>query len=367
MVKMKNFLLMCLVFLFGFHASGQVSMTAQVPPEGVLMKAQLWNIVLVSVGTEPVTVKVILRLTDIRTNQPVLTGITNDIMLRKGAKQLQASDVAPIQYEYLSDIADRNPNGLLSAGNYQACYSIIVQGGYKGEPVAEDCIPFTVAPVGPPLLNTPADQSVLESFNPQFTWLPPSPVTIFSNLNYELLLTEVRNGQSAVEAVQYNMPVYRLPSTRNLFANYPSSAMSLDTGKQYAWTVIAKNGNAFAAQTDVWTFRLKSNLVKRDEEQISYVQLRKEIDGAVAAVGTNIYFTYVNEVNDTTVQYELLGLETGNNVLQSGVLSLNPGGNMLAFEIKKKYHLVSGKSYLFRLKNARHEYWQVKFIYHKAH
>lgn len=362
---MKNCLLLLLVLFFGFQTRAQVSMTAQVPPESVLMKAQLWNIVLVSVSDAPATVKVVLRLLDSKTNRPVLTGISRNITLAKGAKQLQVSDVSPVQYEYLSNVADRSANGLLPVGNYQACYSLYVQGVSNGDLISEDCIPFAVAPVGPPLLNTPADQSVLETFNPQFTWLPPSPVSIFSNLNYELLLTEVRNGQSAVEAIQQNLPVYRLPSTNNLFANYPSSALSLDTGRQYAWTIIAKNGAAFAAQTDVWTFRLKSTLVKQDVVENTHIQLRKELDGAVAAVTGNVHFTYTNEVNDKSVKYELVGLETGNTVIASGDLDVKPGDNMMAFEVKRKFNLQDGKSYLLRVKNSRNEYWQMKFVYTK--
>lgn len=351
--------------LLGVQASAQVTMTAQVPPEGVLMKAQLWNIAMVSVSDAPVTVRIMMRLTDVRTNQPVLTGISRELTLNKGAKQLQAGDVSPIQYEYLSDVADRSPNGLLPVGNYQACYSVYINGTYKGDLISEDCSPFAVAPVGPPLLNTPADKSVLESFNPQFTWLPPSPATLFSNLNYELLLTEVRSGQSSVEAIQQNLPVYRLPSTKSPFANYPSSALSLDTGKVYAWTVIARNGNAFAAQTDVWTFSLKSTLVKKELAQDSHIQLRKELDGAVAAVTGNVHFTYINAVNDSTVQYELLGLEAGNKVITSGEFKVVPGDNMIAFPIRRKYSLQDGKTYLLRVQNSRREYFQMKFVYTK--
>lgn len=358
-------LLVLFCLMFEVKVRAQVSMTAQVPPEGVLMKAQLWNIALVSVSDAPVTVKVMMRLIDVSTNQPVLTGVSRDITLAKGAKQLQAGDLSPVQYEYLSDIADRSPNGLLPVGNYQACYSIYVQGTYKGDLISEDCIPFAVAPVGPPLLNTPADQSILESFNPQFTWLPPSPASLFTNLNYELLLTEVRNGQSSVEAIQQNLPVFRLPSTKNLFANYPSSALSLDTGKQYAWTIIARNGNAFAAQTDVWTFRLKSTLIKKETKEDTHIQLRKELDGAVAAVTGNVHFNYTNAVNDTIVKYELLALESGNTVVAAGDITIVPGDNMLAFPIKRKYNLQDGKSYLLRVKNSRNEYFQMKFVYTK--
>lgn len=362
---MKKYLLIWLMLFFGLHAEAQVTMTAQVPPEGVLMKAQLWNILLVSASGTPVNVKVILRLMDSRTGQPVLTGISNTVSLAKGARQLQAGNFSPVQYEYLSDAIDRSTNGLLSAGTYQACYSLIIEGGYKGDLAAEDCVPFAVSPVGPPLLNSPVDQSVLDTYNPQFTWLPPSPVSIFNNLNYELLLTEVRPGQTAAEAIQQNLPVYRVNYTKSLFATYPSSAMALDTAKQYAWMIMAKNGDQFAAQTDVWTFRIKSNLPQPGTNDNVYVQMRKELDGAVATMGDNIRCSYTNEVNDSTAKYQLISLEEGNTVLEDGIFKLERGMNWLELPLKRKYHLQAGKSYLIRLLNSRNEYWQVKFIYSK--
>lgn len=360
---MKNFLLTGLVLLLGLQSSAQVNMTAQIPPEGVLLKAQLWNILLVSVSNAPVSVKVILRLSDAGSGQPLLTGISSTILLTKGAKQLQAGDASPVQYEYLSDAIDRSTNGLLPAGNYRACYSLIIG---KGDLAAEDCVPFSVSPVGPPLLNTPADQSIIETYNPQFSWIPPSPVSIFNNLNYELLLTEVRPGQNAGDAIQQNLPVYRVNYTKSLFANYPASALALDTSKLYAWTIIAKNGNVFAAQTDVWTFRIRNNIKRDAVREEAYVQLKKELDGAVASIGTSISCTYTNEANDSTVRYELVSLDAGNNILNTGIVKLQPGDNMIDVELKKKYHLQDGKSYLFRLKNSRNEYWQLKFIYAKA-
>jgi hypothetical protein len=97
----------------------------------------------------------------------------------------------------------------------------------------------------------------------------------------------------------------------------------------------------------------------------THIQLRKELDGAVAAVTGNVHFTYTNEVNDNTVKYELVGLEAGNTVISSGDLNVKPGDNMMAFEIKRKFNLQDGKSYLLRVKNSRNEYWQMKFVYTK--
>jgi len=348
--------------LAALQAQGQVSMTVQLPPAGVLQKAQLWNILLVSASDAPVNVRIMLRLSDASTNQPLLTGISRTITLTRGARQLQVADVNPVQYEYLSPAVDRTTTGLLTSGNYLACYSVVA-GSHVTELAAEDCIPFTVEPVSPPLLNTPANESVLETFLPQFTWLPPAPLNIFNDLNYELVLVAVGNGQSAAEAIQQNMPVFRAPNNRTPFVNYPASAAALDTAKRYAWTVNAYNGNRFAAQTEVWTFRIKSVQPESSKVVNAYVQLKKELTGAVTSCSGPLLFSYGNDANDRTVKYEIIALEQSNKVVQQGMLSLKPGENLLELPLKRSARLDDKQTYLFRLLNSRQEHWHMKFIY----
>jgi hypothetical protein len=358
---MKHFFwLLC---LFVVQAKGQVSMTVQVPPTGVMQKSQLWNMLLVSAAPGPISVRIELRISDARTNQPILTGISRVFVLSKGAKQIQVGDIMPVAYEYLSQSADRSPNGLLSAGTYQACYTVIRQSGDVGNLVAEDCLPFNVEPVSPPQLNTPADQSLSESNLPQFSWLPPAPLTIFNDLNYDMVIVELRNGQSAAEAIQQNIPVFRSAHNRNMFVNYPVSAVALDTAKRYAWTVTANNGNQFAAQTDIWTFRVKGvEAVKKQITQDAFIQLRKELDGTVFTAKGSLSCSYNNLAGDTTVQYKVISLDERNTVVQSGSLSLKPGENQLRVMLSA---LKEQQHYLFSISNARLESWSAKFIYSK--
>ncbi|SEN26822.1 hypothetical protein SAMN04488505_109110 [Chitinophaga rupis] len=362
---MKKYLWIYACMLVALHTQAQVSMTVQLPPAGVMQKSQLWNMLLVSASSAPVNVKIMLRLSDAQTNQPLLTGISRTIILYKGAKQIRMEDANPVQYEYLSTAVDRDVNGLLATGNYQACYSIVAS-GHSGALLAEDCIPFTVEPVSPPLLNTPANGSVLETALPQFAWLPPAPLNIFKDLNYDMVLVEVRNGQSPAEAVQQNIPVFRAMHNRNIFVNYPSSAMALDTAKNYAWTITANNGPRYAAQTEVWTFRIKGIQNRQAANANAYMQLKKELGASVTSSSGPLYFSYSNDANDKTVQYEIIALQEGSNAIQHGKLSLAVGDNLLELGLKGS-RLEDRKTYLFRLLNSRHEYWQMKFIYTRQH
>ncbi|MGF6846840.1 hypothetical protein QFZ51_002075 [Chitinophaga sp. W3I9] len=57
---MKKFLCLLMLTCY-FRAGAQVSMTVQLPPAGVLLKAQLWNIVLVSASNATVNVRITMR------------------------------------------------------------------------------------------------------------------------------------------------------------------------------------------------------------------------------------------------------------------------------------------------------------------
>ncbi|WP_343692802.1 hypothetical protein [Chitinophaga sp.] len=360
---MRRFILIALVML-SLRAAAQVSMTVQLPPTGVMQKAQLWNILLVSASTSPILVQVTLRVTDARTNQPVLTGASRTFILNKGARQLQVGDVSPVTYEYLSPAADRSANGMLTAGNYIACYSVMRGIGDAWSVVGEDCLPFAVEPVSPPILNAPANESTVEENLPQFSWIPPAPQAIFSDLNYDFTIVELRNGQSAAEAMQQNIPVYRAAHNKNMFLNYPASAVQLDTAKKYAWTVIANNGNQFAAQAEIWTFKLKSvHPEKTFIEEAAFVQLKRGLDAPLITCSGTLQMSYSNDADDTAVKYEIIKLDESKKIIQSGVLSLNRGPNQLKVALNNGF--AAGQSYLFHILNGRQEYWNTKFIYNK--
>jgi hypothetical protein len=360
----KTRLMLYLLFLGITTAQAQVSMTLQVPPMGVLVKNQLWNMLLVNSGNRSVLLRINLVLLDEKTNQPVLTASTIPFLLNKGAKQLQAKDLSPIQYNYNGPAnADRDPNGLLPAGTYQACYTVI--NTEKGNPTVENCIQLNVDPLSPPLLNTPADEGALYTAYPQFTWLPPTPVGLFNDLSYALILVEVLAGQGKADAIQQNIPVYSAGFIKNLYMNYPSSYRALDTSRLYAWRIVALNNGQPTAMSDIWTFRVTTPpLSSRKREDGSYLFLKRELDASVATVSGLLKMVYNNEAADTVVKYTITSLsDPGNAVVQQGTLALRGGNNLLDLALNKTAGYGKGNIYLFRLVNRRNESWTVKFNY----
>ncbi len=258
---MRTCFFSCAFFLATiFTAGAQLTISLPEPPSAVVQKSQLWNVIMIYSGTSPISVTVGLSLTDAMTNQPVMTAMSRPVMINSGVRQFRSADMEPAQYTYQSSTAIglSSPNAFIPIGTYRACYTVYFSREGNKDVAAEECLNFEVAPLNPPLLNIPADSATVETAYPQFVWLPPTPMILFSDLNYNILVTEVQQGQSPYEAIQENMPVYSMDHLRSMVQNYPASYKSLDTGRVYAWRIIAKNGESFAGQSDVWTFRIAS-------------------------------------------------------------------------------------------------------------
>jgi hypothetical protein len=359
-------LIFCLLLASMAPAGAQVSMTIQAPPVGVLLKNQLWNLLLINSSNATLMVRVNLVLMDEKNNQPVLTATSAPVVLPKGAKQLQAKDLSPIQYAY-GDPAyhvDGDPNGLLPAGNFQACYT--VSNAYKGATLAENCLQLNVDPMSPPLLNTPANESKITTFYPKFTWLPPTPLGIFNDLSYDLILVEVLPGQTSGDAIEFNIPLYNGSFLKDLYLNYPSSFTALDTGKLYAWRIVALNGTDPAGLSDVWTFRVTRPIPNwKAQQPVPFLALQRNLSTSVAFTGDVLKVSYANSAADTTVAYSITCIsDAGNPLVQRGSVSLRYGNNFLEVPLSRRYS--EKKVYLFQLTNRRQETWNIKFTWTKA-
>ena len=332
---MKNNLRKIIAFagcIFILKASyAQVNMNLQVPPTGVLLKSQLWNMLLVSSNDGTLNVEVDLSLQDIQTNQVLLTAKSRTIQLVKGANQLQVNDLSPIQYSYYSAIfnSDTDPNGFLPVGAYMACFTVSSTGAH-GTILSENCISVNVEALSPPMLNTPTDQSILETNYPMFSWLPPTPLQIFSDLSYDLILVEVLPGQSSSEAIQNNIPINSVPRTRDQFLNYPASSIALDTGRVFAWRIIARNNNSFFVPSDIWTFTIQSNsLPDVETDSSAYILLKRAdgLNGSYTFQSENIRIKYYSF--DQSQQMDMKVLNAQGEIVKTMRQQINYGENFL--------------------------------------
>ncbi|MBN8675215.1 MAG: hypothetical protein J0L56_13855 [Chitinophagales bacterium] len=335
----------------------QVTVNVQLPPGGMVQKDQLWNLVLVnnSAGTD---VMVALDIQDAVSGQPVLSARSRSFVLGKGLKVVNIQEVQPVQYNH---IAAELSGSYLPLGSYVACYRVFRNDVKGADPLGDECVRINISPLSPPLLNTPADRSELPGGYPLFSWLPPSPMDMFSNLRYELLVAEVLPGQSAAEAILYNVPVYANHNLQTPYENYPASFSKLKPGQQYAWQVTARNGLNYAAQTTAWTFFIKpQDSLQENKIPGSYLILKKGEEGS----GTSYISTDVLAVRyysfDATHETVLRFLTEDGKLLKEVKQKAGYGDNIFQFRLGHEFKKET--VYIIEIKDQQKNNYSSRFI-----
>lgn len=368
---MKQKLLLILVLLMGWGLQAQVVVTLQLPPLGLTIKPQLWNMSFINTSGASMAVEIQMVMTDAGTGQTVLTATTPGIVLPTGTKVLNASMVSPVTYTAGAGYnIDASPNGFLPVGVYNICYTITRWANDVSDQVADECVTAEVEPISPPQLIQPGDSDRVIVRRPFFTWLPPTPYNSFSNLLYDWLLVEVQPTQTGADAIQQNVPVYLQSNITFTNLQYPLSMPELDTGKVYAWRVTAKNNLSPIANSEVWSFKIQQPV--SDTVRISnkgwYAPVRREQDASYAISGSTLRFLYQNELNSPSVQIMLTDIsKTTQQVvpLDSSALAVKYGANYMSLNLGNS-GLVNKHMYLLTLVNDRNERWFVKFEYHQS-
>jgi hypothetical protein len=345
------------LLLLHFAVNAQVSLSVQLPPGGMVNRDQLWNVAVMNNGTGPVDATLALDLRDAKTGQTVLSAGSGSFLAGKGVKMINIRDLQPVLYNHLSGDFT---GAYLPLGSYIACYRLFQQTTKGPVPLADECVRINISPLSPPLLNTPSDKSKLETTNPQFAWLPPAPLDMFRNLTYDLVVAEVLDGQSPSEAVQYNTPVYARPDIRMPMDVYPSSYGKLDTGRIYAWQVIARNGTNYAAATEVWTFSIKGP--EKENKFVKKAPYVKMMAGNASDIGIApdgvLKLMYTNRTNDSLVS---IRIDIPGEQAKTIEVKLQQGDNYLEYPLKKVFNYKENIVYRASLVNAIGETWSLQF------
>lgn len=339
----------------------QITVTTQMPNTGILVKDQLWNVVITNNANDLVTLRLEIDITDILLGQSVLNASTGKIITGKGMKLLSSRDVQPIMYNYVSTEFSGN---YAPCGSYNIHYRLIQEIPGKGDiPVADEVVRVNVTPLSPPLLTTPTDKAGIETVYPQFTWMPPTPIDMFNPLLYDINVVAIEEGQTAKEAIEYNRPVYFNTNIQSPSEKMPSSFEQLQQGKTYAWQVVARSGSACAAPTDVWTFTIGKDSLTKIIESAAFTKLSRNNTEVSTAQEGVIKMEYINNSEDKKVKCMIYkaGQKTSGKKIHFSLTVVN-GQNYLSYNINKKQKLEEKTVYEISLKNSRGEEWLMRFM-----
>jgi len=349
---MKKIIFVTLLLFINYLGIAQVTMQPLLPQVGLFQKSQLWNILLVNSAEYPLQCYVVLSLQDRQSGAEIMSATSGSFTLDKGSKQLNEAILTPIQYSYFSFSGDK-VNDFLPVGSYNACFKLEGAGHISGD-LSEVCLPFDVQPLSPPILILPADSSYLKAQPAQFSWQPPAPMTMFQQLHYEFLVAEIYPGQKPEEAVELNAPVYMDLNVPSNFMNYTGAYPAFEQGKWYAWQVVAKDGDNYAAKTPVFDFTIgdqsQNNAgVSRD----MYVLMQDGMTGTYPITKGDIHIKYYSYDKDFSSKV-LFTTDDGTEITQYKKHIIG-GDNYLDFKLGNSFQ--SGKAYravITDLENNKH-------------
>ena len=358
---MKKYLLSLLLSACLYGAVAQVSIQPVLPPGGIIQKNNLWNIAVINTSPATLECRIELTLRDRASGLEVLTATTGQFSVASGARQLNASFLMPIQYNYLSSSVNSRNDEFIPIGDYTACYRLSANKNI----IAEECVSFDVEPLSPPMLINPADSSALETAPSQFTWIPPSPINLFNRLQYEVMITEILPGQKAEEAMQQNLPFYTEPNVPINNLTYRGMATDFEIEKWYAWQVVARDDNNYAGKSEVFVFKVnKPSITEMLIKLAPFTKMKKNDPEKGSAPNGILKLSYVNETTDKEATINITDLTKTENKMFQFSVPLKEGENLIEYNVLKKFKLEENRVYRVEIVNSRKEIWSLLFEIH---
>lgn len=350
--------ILCTAPLFCY---AQVNISALLPASGFVQKEQLWNVVLVNNGNEPLDVNIKMSVLFRSSGETILTASTGNFLLTKGVRTIRANEIQPILYNYSSTSSFSN---YLPLGQYIVCYQVYDNGSRKDVPIADECIRMEVKPLTPPMLSFPEDKAVLQSLYPRFSWIPPSPIMEIGTIKYSFKLVELLKGDSPAEAIQNNIPVYFQSEIPQASLSLPPSFSELKRDKTYAWQVIVTDAKGYTDATEIWTFNVaKEDSIENIIASAPYIKLNKSTNELSFAQQGFLKVEIDNIYGDSVGSFIVRDINKpkGNNLIAEFKLKLVNGHNFLKYQINPTSKLKPKHIYELQYINSLGESFFLKF------
>ena len=199
----------------------------------------------------------------------------------------------------------------LPGGTFRVCVSVLSL--QTGEPTDEFCDELESDFNQYLYLVNPLDKDTIETTAPLLLWNHSEPFSALApGEYYRMIVTEIREQQSAEEAISVNSPlmVKNYLTTHSL--QYPYDAQELKEGMRCAWVVQKISNGVVTNTTEAWQFVIRQ---KPDEKNIKYVALSQELNASFyTAVYGRIYFKFVEEYYSKAGMSATIVSEKGKNI-----------------------------------------------------
>jgi hypothetical protein len=229
-------------------------------------------------------------------------------------------------------------------GDYDYCFALNYV--HSDNPPEEQCFSYTLAPFAELNLIDPYNKDKICDKRPLLTWEPLIPGVPGSY--YQLVLTEIQKGQSATEAMNYNLPLINQSNILSPILPYPSIAQELVNKKRYAWQVTAYKDQTILNRSDIWEFVVDCrDTVKADSVIRGYRSIDDLSKGNYYIAKGKIRFALVNPYQQQQLKYKINPLDDPSKVIKGlPAIKLLNGDNTITIDLSANNRFKAGKYYV---------------------
>lgn len=246
-------------------------------------------------------------------------------------------------------------------GDYEYCYSLTISG--SDNPPVEQCFDYTLEPFAELNLIDPYDKDKICDKRPLLTWQPLIPA--IPGALYQLVLSEIKSGQSPTEALNYNLPLVNQSGVVSPVLPYPSIAPELESKKRYAWQVTAYKDRTILNRSQVWEFTVDCrDSVKKQPDSSSFRSIQDLQRGNFYIADRQLKFALVNPYQAQDLQYEIYAVTgSGKKVKHLPKVKLLNGANRIMIDLGDTGAFTDNRYYIIYVTLPNGDKKSLRFLY----
>lgn len=230
------------------------------------------------------------------------------------------------------------------------------------ELLARSCESTPRSPSFPPYLVYPADNEVLSTQLPLFSWTPPGPLRPGQQVNYRIRMVEVLPHQTPAVAMQSGLAFFeRKGLTQNLLP-WSLSDRQFEHEKRYAWQVEAYDNERFMGRSEVWSFVFREAGESEKVIDYDYVALNIEHDGGYHPARGYVGFRYDHPYAAQKPRLVIRDEAGEKRSLRADQLE-HMGRNLYVAHLPPGSGLVEGEIYYLEVHNPKGKIGEIRFQY----
>jgi len=345
---MLNKILVLMVFI-GFSCAVSAQVSIQFIPEVYGRNLSgLLNAGILNTGGK-MNVRLSITVTEEKAGK-VVSVLTQPFVIVPGSNMIPASAARSASVQLANNKVARfiQQNSAFPQGNYEYSYKVISAISVE-EIIVDQTFEQEVLPPAPLDLIEPYNEDKICNKQPLLTWQPSIPT--IPGTQYELLMVEMKDRQSAVEALNYNLPIVKQKGIVNTMLLYPPASKALTEGKKYAWQVTAYKDQTVINRSEVWEFTLDCKEEKEVvEDDNGYRDIEDLVKGNYYVARGSVKFSLVNSYNEQPLKYSIQCVTDPNQKMRSlPKVKLKRGRNKIHLDFSRNYSFKDEYSYILKV------------------